>query len=148
MLVTLILGLPALAPHPAVAANTADLAISMVGDQKHLKFGETMTFTVTVQNLGPEAATGVTVGVGVSDSFANFGGHCPDGTVSTFCDLGTLAPGTEITYLYFVMACCTCCTDRVGVAVANGNHGADTVDPVDTNNSVRVETKLVGRAPF
>ena len=147
-LVILTMALPALALHPAKAATTADLAISLVPARKNLKFGETMSYTVTVTNFGPETATGVTTGVGVSDSLANFGAQCPDGTVSTFCTLGTLAPGTAISFLYFVGACCTCCPDRLGVAVASVSHDADTVDPIDANNSVRVETKLVGKAPF
>src|SRR3954468_24908713 len=76
-------------PTPVAAAGTADLAITLVGDKKHLKYGETMTLTATVTNLGPDAATGVTVGLGVSDSYADFGGSCPDGSTSTFCTLGT-----------------------------------------------------------
>jgi hypothetical protein len=148
MVTMLLLSAPSLAPNPAVAIGTADLAISLTAPKSHLKFGETMTFSVSVKNLGPDTATGVSVGIGVSDSYANFGGNCPDGTVSSFCDLGTLAPGSEVSFPYLVGACCSCCPERVGVAVANVNHDADTIDPIDENNSSRVETKLIGKAPF
>jgi hypothetical protein len=146
--ITLLAGWPALTPHPVVAAGTADLKLTMESDKKHLKFGDTMTFTITVTNLGPDAATGVTLGIGVSDSFADLGAACPDGSTSTFCDLGTLAPGAPVTIPFRAMACCSCCPNRLGVAVATVSHDADTVDPVSENESARTETKLVGKAPF
>jgi uncharacterized repeat protein (TIGR01451 family) len=148
LFVALLLSSASIAPKPAVAIGTADLAVSLTPSKNHLKFGETMSLSVTVKNLGPDAATGVEVGVGVSDSFANFGGNCPDGTVSSICSLGSLASGAVITFPYFVGACCSCCPDRVGVAVASVNHDADTVDPVIENNQARLETKLTGKPPF
>ncbi len=146
--VVLLLLVPSLASNPAMAIGTSDLSVTLTAPKKHLKFGETMTLSVSVKNLGPDTATGVEVGVGVSDSYANFGAQCPDGTGSTICQLGTLTPGSVITFPYFVGACCTCCPDRVGVAVANVTHDADTIDPIEENNSSRVETKLIGKAPF
>lgn len=141
-------GFPALIPHPVVAAGTADLAVTMVGNAKRLKFGETITFTVTVTNLGPDAATGVTLGFGTSDSYHNFGGTCPDGTVSTICTLGTLAPGASVTLSFQAMAANVCCPARVGVATASVSHDAETIDPVSANDSVRLETKLGGKTLF
>jgi uncharacterized repeat protein (TIGR01451 family) len=151
-LVPVLAGLPALtplAPPPAAAAGTADLAVTMAGDAKRLKFGETITFTITVANLGPDVATGVVLGFGTSDSYQNFGVTCPDGSVFTFCDLRSLAPGAGIAVLARAMASsASCCPDRrLGVAGASVSHDADTVDPVAGNDSVRVETKLVGKAP-
>src|SRR5687767_1719200 len=61
--VAMLAGFPALAPRPAAAVGTADLAVTMVGDAKHLKFGQTITFTVTVSNNGPDAGT-AEVGMG------------------------------------------------------------------------------------
>jgi uncharacterized repeat protein (TIGR01451 family) len=135
-------------PAPVAAAGTADLAVTMVGDKKRLKYGKTMTLTANVTNLGPDVATGVTLGLGVSDSYANFGGTCPDGSTSSFCDLGTLAPGASVSVDFRVMACCSCCPEGIGVAVASVSHDAETVDPISANDSVRTETKFVGKAPF
>jgi hypothetical protein len=147
-LATLILALPLFAPHPADAAGTADLSVTMKGDHKVLKFGDTMTFTVTATNLGPDEATGVNFGIGVSDSYANFGGTCPDGLISNMCNVGTMASGASVSVLFRVMAlCCNCCPDNLGVAVASVSHDADTVDPVSANDQVRIETKFVGKAP-
>jgi hypothetical protein len=142
------LALPLIAPHPADAAGTADLSITMKGNHKVLKIGATMTFTVTVTNLGPNEATGVNFGIGVSDSYANFGGTCPDGSTSNMCSVGTMASGASVSVLFRVMAlCCNCCPDDLGVAVASVNHDADTVDPVSANDEVRIETKFVGKPP-
>jgi hypothetical protein len=143
----LLAGPPAFAPHPAAAAGTADLRVTMEGEKKQLKFGNTMTFTVTVTNLGPDRATGVVLHIGVSDSFGDLGATCPDGSTSTICDLGSLEAGASVTVPFRAFACCACCPERLGVAIASVSHDADTVDPVAENNSVRTETKLVGKAP-
>jgi hypothetical protein len=143
--ILLLAGLPALIPHPVAAAGTANLAVTMVGDRKNARFGDTITFTTTATNLGPDTATGVVLGFGASDSYAVFGGTCPDGTVSTICDVGTLAPGASVTVLFRVMASNVCCPNRLGVAVASVSHDAETIDPVDSNNSVRIETKFIGK---
>jgi uncharacterized repeat protein (TIGR01451 family) len=144
---TILAGWLALSPHPAAAIGTADLAITMVGDKKHLRFGDTITFTVTVTNLGPDAATGVTLFLGVSDSYADFGGTCPDGSTSNICDLDTLASGASITVLFRLGTSNSCPPDRLGVAVASVSHDAETVDPISANDSVRTETKFVGKPP-
>jgi hypothetical protein len=145
---TMFAGWLALAPFQAAAADTADLAVTMVGDKKRLTFGDTITFTVTVTNHGPDAATGVAIGIGASDSYADFGGRCPDGSISNNCDLGTLASGASVTVLFRLGAANDCCPKRLGIAVASVSHGTETIDPVSANDSVRIQTKLIGKAPF
>jgi hypothetical protein len=144
---TVLAGWLALAPPPAAAEGTADLAVTMVGDKKHLTFGDTIILTVTVINHGPNVATGVTVGLGASDSYAPFGGTCPDSSISTICDLGTLASGASVTVRFRLGTSDSCPPDRLGVAVASVSHDAQTVDPVSNNDSVRTETKFVGKPP-
>ena len=138
----------ALIAQPVSAAGTADLSVAMVGDARTLKFGKTMTFTVTASNLGPAVATGVAVTLGTSDSFANFGGTCPDGSVSSYCDIGELVPGASVTLEFRVMAANACCPEHIGVAVASVIHDADTIDLVPANDSVRSEVRLKGKAPL
>jgi uncharacterized repeat protein (TIGR01451 family) len=143
---TMLSGWLALAP-PLAAEGTADLAVTMVGDTRHLKFGNTITFTATVTNHGPDTATGVTLFLGVSDSYADFGGTCPDGSTSNICDLGTLASGASVTVLFRLGTSNSCPPDRLGVAVASVSHDVETVDPISANDSVRTETKFVGKPP-
>jgi len=145
ILMATIIGVSALSPFQAAAAGTADLSVAVRASARVLRFGDTVTFTITVSNLGPDAATGVRVGLGTSDSLANFGGTCPDGTVSNMCDLGTLGSGDQVTVQIRAMACCACCPDHIGVAVTDVSHDAETVDPNPGNNSVRIEIKLVGK---
>ena len=56
--------------------------------------------------------------------------------------------GADGTALFRAMACCSCCPDRLSVAVASVSHDAETVDPVSANDSVRTETKLTRKSPF
>jgi hypothetical protein len=146
--ILMLAGLAALVPPPVAAAGTADLAVTMVGDTKTLTFGDTITFTVTVTNRGPDVATGVSVSLGGSNSYALFGGTCPDGTVSSFCTIGTRAPGESVTLHFRAAAQNACCPKRRGVAVVSVFPDAETIDPVRANNEVRLETKLVGKALF
>src|SRR5215217_8492310 len=106
---TMLAGCLGLAAPPAIATSTADLAVTMVVYTKDLMVGNTITFAVTVSNHGPDVATGVTLGVVVSDSYADFGGTCPDDSVSSFCDLGQLAPGASVTVLYRLGVRNACC---------------------------------------
>jgi hypothetical protein len=146
LLATLVLTIPTFTPRAAGAAGTADLAISAKSSSKVLRYGATVTFMTTVTNLGPDTASGVRVGIGMSDSLADFGGVCPDGTTSNMCDLGALAPGASVTMLFQAMVANTCCPENLGVAVADVSHDAETIDPNAANDSVRIEIKLVGKA--
>jgi hypothetical protein len=67
--------------------------------------------------------------------------------ISNICDLGTLVPGASVTVLFRVEACCSCCPEGLGVAVSSVLHDANTVDTVDANDSVRIDTNLYGKAP-
>lgn len=132
--------------QPTTAAGTADLAVSVDGYRKVVPYGKSFSFTTTVTNLGPETATGVEVWIGTSDSLANFGGTCPDGKVSGMCVIGEMAPGAQVTVVFRVQAKNSCCPEDLGVAVFSVLHDADTIDPNDANDNVRVEIRLVGKA--
>lgn len=109
--------------------------------KKFLKSGETITFMTTATNLGPDAATGITLSIGVSDSYHNLGSTCPDGLVSDRCELGTLVPGASVTVYFRAMAANACCPDRLGVAVTSVFPDVDSVDSlIPANNEVRRES--------
>ena len=143
--------LPALAPQTAQAATTADLAISMTPAKKHLKFQQSMTQTITVTNLGPGTATGVTVGTNVSDSLNPGSIVCADGTEIEnweICPGITLAAGQQVTFGWTVTACCFCCPDGIGISSAFVLHDEDTLDPNPGNDMAQVRTKFNGKFPF
>ena len=136
-------------PSPAAAFGTADIAVSMKAAKKPIKIGQSVTHTITVTNIGPDAVTAVSFGVGVSDSYNAGPLTCPDGTSAPegFCSLGTLLPGSSVAATFVAIACCSCCPEGIGVAVVSVNsQDADAADPVDDNNFMRVETRFRGRA--
>src|SRR6266508_6744695 len=67
------------------AQNVADLFVTIVADQSRVKIGENITYTVTVTNLGPDAALFVDMAHGLSDQL-NF--------VSVTCDGGNSSDGS------------------------------------------------------
>ena len=93
---------PAPAPAPAPPAPPSiDLAITKIGTPNPAVVGGTITWTETVKNNGPDAATGVNVAdplpPGVSFvSVAASQGSCTGGAVIA-CALGNLANGASAT---------------------------------------------------
>jgi uncharacterized repeat protein (TIGR01451 family) len=77
----------------AAAQETADLQITKVADQKTVREGGTVTYTVTVTNLGPGAATGVVFGDSLPDQLNLVDSTC--GPVSAFCTVQTLPAGAS-----------------------------------------------------
>jgi len=79
----------------ASAQETADLALTKTADQKNIKVGENITFTITVTNLGPGTATGIIFGDAVPDQLNFVSFSCNQGTVSglSFCAVDSLAVG-------------------------------------------------------
>ncbi len=88
-------------PTSTVIGSTADLLVTQVVDQPTVNVGETATYTVTVRNDGPQAATGIALtddlpaGVSVL-SITPSQGTCGTGDPFT-CALGTLASGASAT---------------------------------------------------
>ena len=72
----------------AAAQETADLQITKVAAQKTVRAGETVTYTVTLTNLGPGPATGVVFGDSLPDQLNLVESTC--GAVSALCSVGTL----------------------------------------------------------
>ena len=46
---------------------TADLSLTKTADRKNVKIGQSITFTITVTNLGPDTATDVYFGDSLPD---------------------------------------------------------------------------------
>jgi len=89
---------PPLPPPP----GSADLALSLTDTPDLLTVNGQLTYTITVRNNGPAAATGVQVVDSLPPGTTVFGpasssqGAC-SGTVTVVCDLGTLAAGAQAT---------------------------------------------------
>jgi uncharacterized repeat protein (TIGR01451 family) len=100
-MVRLLIGLAAAvmlgAPGAVQAAEpgTADLSLTKVAAQNTVREGGTVTYTVTVTNLGPELATGVVFGDPMPDQLNLVSSTCGD--VSAFCTVDSLPVGGSAT---------------------------------------------------
>jgi uncharacterized repeat protein (TIGR01451 family) len=91
-------------PGAASAQSTADLSVSIVGRPDPVRNGETVTWTITVTNLGPAQASGAQLVASYGSdsqplSATTTQGACapnPDGGSIDF-SLGSIAPGAQVT---------------------------------------------------
>lgn len=84
-----------LSANVAFAQGTPDLEITKTADRKTVKIGETITYTITLTNLGPDAATDVVFGDPIPDQLNLVSSTCGD--VSAFCTVASLESGDSVT---------------------------------------------------
>jgi uncharacterized repeat protein (TIGR01451 family) len=90
----------ALGMVPAASAQepSADLALTKTADRKNVKIGQTITFTITVTNLGPDTATGIYFGDSLPDPLNFISASCDKGpTFGGACAVDSLAVGESAT---------------------------------------------------
>ena len=80
----------------------ADLSVSIVDSPDPVTAGQTVTFTVTVTNQGPDAATGTTLNFDVDYNFVVTGGSISQGALNgfgnnIFATIGTVSGGGNAT---------------------------------------------------
>jgi uncharacterized repeat protein (TIGR01451 family) len=79
----------------AAAQGAADLQLTKIPNQKTVKIGETITYTITLTNLGPDAATDIVFGDPIPDQLNLVSSTC--GNVSAFCTVASLESGASAT---------------------------------------------------
>jgi uncharacterized repeat protein (TIGR01451 family) len=84
-----------LGAESAAGQETADLQISKVAAHKKVRVGGTVTYTVTVTNLGPGAAAGIVFGDSIPDQLNLVDSTC--GAISAFCTVESLPSGASST---------------------------------------------------
>jgi len=134
--------LTGLGAETAAAQETADLQIAKVAAEKTVRVGETVTYTVTVTNLGPGTATGVVFGDSLPDQLNLVDSTC--GAVSAFCSVESLLSGASATITI------------VATPIPNLGRGerritntafvlqSETSDPNPSNNQASVTVQFVG----
>lgn len=122
-------------------ADSANLVMTMTSAPDPVPAGGVLTYTVTVENLGPDSATDVevmhTLPAGVSGPTSV--GCAEDGAWVGTCSLGTLAAGAMVQYTVSV----TVDGGTSGILTHTATVSSATGDPSLANNTV-VETTLVG----
>lgn len=124
----------------AVSAQAADLQVLKVGSPDRVQVGQQVTYTITVNNQGPDAASAVTltdlpVGGFTLVSAVSTQGSC-SGTSPITCALGTLANGASANVTIIVTAQVPDMLINIA-AVFSG-----TPDPRITNNVAQEKTEV------
>jgi uncharacterized repeat protein (TIGR01451 family) len=134
----------------AVAAPTTstDLSIAKTDSPDPVSVGSILTYTLQVQNLGPEAATGVTVtdqlpkGVDFVSATAT-AGQCTRKGRKVTCNLGRLGAPT-VDYGGPPTVTITVIPRQVGTIGNTASVKGDGKDPVASNDKATATTSVVG----
>ncbi len=142
-------------PVAFAATATSDISLTLVADQSHVKMGQTITYTATMTNLGPDDAFFVDVGFSLPDQLNLVSMTCDRGISpdTPFCEYSTLATGeTVVSTLVATPTPGALTQDRKLTVTANVFFEVDcgfdpncTFDPNSSNNSVSIITKLIGK---
>jgi uncharacterized repeat protein (TIGR01451 family) len=133
----------------AVADPEADLSVTATWVGKGVPkgaVGETVTYAITLTNLGPDTAEGTYLIATMPDQFNPVSLTCSD---ATFCSSpgGDLAPGATVTATVVDVVCCF--PKEMGRKVSAGaGVTSATLDPDYSNNTGSVATKIVGPHGF
>ena len=127
-----------------VTPEQADLSITKTDSADPVATGATLTYTLTISNGGPDAATGVVVNDNLPanttfQSATPSQGSCGSSGQNVSCTLGTIASGANATVQIQVTA------DAPGTLTNNASTSSDTPDPDNSNNNA-TETTVVDTA--
>ncbi len=128
-----------------VNSVSADLLLAMFATPSPLTFGQDLTYTLLIANLGPATASGVTLTntlpSGVSFVSASPAAYVVNGNTVAFTNLGSLGSGWGTNASITVHP-------NVGGTLTNTAFCASGVtDPLKGNNTVTVKTLVEGMAP-
>ena len=121
--------------------SPADLAVAVQAPATETT-GATLTYTIQVQNLGPNSAQGVTAqgilpGSVIFGSISSTQGSC-NGSGEFYCDLGSIASGSSATVTVTVTPTVS------GTLETTATVSSVSYDPVSTNNQASATTAVSG----
>lgn len=124
-----------------VTTSPADLAVTLQAPATETT-GSTLTYTAQVQNLGPNAAQGVTLQAILPQSvifgtISSTQGSC-NGSGEFYCDFGSIASGGSATVTVTVTPTVS------GTLALTANVSSVSYDPITTNNQASVSTSVNG----
>ena len=138
------------------ATAASDISIILTPNHSQAKVGQTITYTATMTNHGPDDALFVDVGFGLPDQLNLVSMTCDRGISpdTPFCEYSTLAAGeTVVSTLVATPNPSALSHDRKVTVTASVSFEVDctfdpancTVDPNTGNNLALVSTKLIGK---
>jgi uncharacterized repeat protein (TIGR01451 family) len=127
----------------AAGQEIADLQLTKIASSKTVRVGETVTYTVTLTNLGPGVATGVVFGDSLPDQLNLVSSTC--GAVSAFCTVESLPSGASATLTIVATPITNAARNerRIGNTAFVADFGT-TSDPNPGNDQASATVKLVG----
>lgn len=132
--------------RPAATQVTADLALTKVADRKNVPIGEYVTFTITLTNHGPSAATGVVFGDPVPDPLNLVAFSCNDGVQSggTFCAVDNVPSGGSVSATLVATPIPNPARSERRFSNTAFIAHSDADDPNTENNLASVELHIIG----
>jgi uncharacterized repeat protein (TIGR01451 family) len=132
----------------AQAQTEADLSVAASWVGKGVPrgaVGDTVTYAITMTNLGPDTATGARLFATLPDQFNPVSLTCSD---AAFCSDsgGSLAPGATVTATVVDVVCCFPKGDSRTTSAGAGVTSSD--DPNIANDTASVVTRIIGPNGF
>jgi uncharacterized delta-60 repeat protein/uncharacterized repeat protein (TIGR01451 family) len=122
----------------SVADFSADLALNMVVLPNPVLLGGSVTYSLTVSNLGPATATSVSVSDTLPDGFqfisASPAGFTVVGNIVTFTNLGSIGSGSQLSATVVAQPL------EPGTFTAVGHAQSPVLDPLNADNFALVKT--------
>jgi uncharacterized repeat protein (TIGR01451 family) len=131
-----------LGAEPVTAQETADLQITKVAGSKTVRVGETVTYTVTLTNLGPGVATGVVFGDPLPDQLNLVESTC--GVVSAFCTVEGLPSGASETLTIVATPITNLARNERRISNTAFVRESAKTDPDPSNNQASTIVRVVG----
>lgn len=134
----------------AAVPGSSDLRIAKTDIPDPVNVGSTLTYTIQVENLGPDAATGVTVtdplpkGVDFVSATAT-AGRCVHKGKKVTCDLGGIGMAAGI-YAGPPTVTLSVVPRQAGTISNTASVKGDQKDPVASNNKATATTRVIGPA--
>ena len=127
---------------------TADLSLTKTADRKTVKIGQNITFTITVTNLGPDAATNVYFGDSLPDPLNFVSASCDKGpTFGGACQVTSLAAGESATITLVATPISNPARSERRFTNTAFIGASDAFDPDPANNTDSLHLRIVGKTP-
>jgi uncharacterized repeat protein (TIGR01451 family) len=127
---------------------TADLSLTKTADRKNVKIGQSITFTITVTNLGPDTATDVYFGDSLPDPLNFVSASCNRGpTFGGACAVSSLAVGESATITLIATPITNPARSERRFTNTAFIASSGTFDPNPNNNTASLHLHIVGKTP-
>ena len=132
----------------AAAPGSADLKVTKAASTSSASIGQTLTYTVQVENLGPDVASGVVVTDPLPKgadyvSATSTAGSCAVQGQRVVCTIGTLETGAAAKVRAATVTLAVI-PRQAGALVNTASVKGDQQDPIASNNQATVTTQIAG----